>query len=435
MNWLAAIGFILGVVLLLGILSLTANSFKLSAESTRKFAHVFLGIGTLSFPWLFQSVWPVLAIAVVSTCLIVLCRFGSDFLGAALHRVGRPSVGDLCYPGTVALVFFCASGNPFFFYIPILVLALADAAGALIGLRYGKSRYRSGEDYKTLEGSLAVGATTFLAVHVPLLLSEMTTREESLLIALLIAVVAASLEAIATKGLDNLYLPILVFGMLGGLMGYTAEELRLRLLVLTIVFVIGLFSRLRSYLNVVALIMVTLTLFGLWALLSRAAVMPALMTYVTYAVFSPKKPRDRAPEHDLPAVFAVTGPGLVWASLLYSNMATNYWGLHLAFAISSGLIALNSAFNNPSPDKRRHPVVFAWLIGCLAFIAGTLLSGITLWDQPVTLLIALCCLFLAVCTFWFWQFRRALDANCEGRWLRQFSVTFLASMPILFFTS
>ncbi len=71
------------------------------------------------------------------------------FLPAARRRFGRvvddverTTLGELYFPMAVAVVFWLARGqSPLLFCVPMLVLTLADATGALIGLRYGLTRY------------------------------------------------------------------------------------------------------------------------------------------------------------------------------------------------------------------------------------------------------------------------------------------------------
>lgn len=425
--FLHALLFLLATVTLLWALGQAAMHWRLAPEITRKIAHILLGLATLTFPWLFTSPLPVWVIAVTTTALILACRTGPRRWRVALHRVGRSSVGDLCYPASVALIFQLSMGDPLYFCVPILVVALADAAGALVGIRYGFGRFGSGNSRKSLEGSVAVGATTFLAVHVPLLLSQTTTRAESLLIALLMALVIAALEAIARQGLDNLYLPLLAFGMLGGLVGFDSGALGLRLGVLCLIVLVGFTVRLRSYLNVEGLITALLMVFGLWALLSKVAVAPALVTALVYVIFSPKQPGSQPLEHGAASVFAVAGPGLLWAAMIYALPGVSFGGLHLAFALASGLIALNHAFAHRLRFSPCHPVLFGSVIGGLSLLLGALLAGPLPAPSRAFALSVFLGIVVCPALFWAWQFRRPLDHQSEGRWVRQFCVILACS--------
>ncbi len=94
------------------------------------------------------------------------------------------TLAAVLFPGTPAL-------------IGILVAGVADAAAAVVGKRYGRTRYRGG---KSLEGSAA-----FLAVVLPILLLVPVL---SLPAALILALVLTALEAPTLPLADNLYLPV-----------------------------------------------------------------------------------------------------------------------------------------------------------------------------------------------------------------------------------
>ncbi|MFO1448417.1 MAG: hypothetical protein U1F61_09700 [Opitutaceae bacterium] len=55
--------------------------------------------------------------------------------------------------------------------IPVALLTFADAAGAMIGTRWGRHKFATLEGTKSVEGSIAVGVTGMLATMVPLMLA------------------------------------------------------------------------------------------------------------------------------------------------------------------------------------------------------------------------------------------------------------------------
>lgn len=205
-----------GVLLLLPLLILSVRlagqRFALSGEIKRKAIHVGMGLSCLSFPWLFSSwIW-VAALCAASLALLSWVRQREMLAGSpsVLHDIDRRSLGESCFPVAVVAVFALAKGEAWRYVIPILVLTLADAAGALVGVRYGRQKFRVFSGLKTTEGSLLVFLVAFLSVHVPLLLLTETGRAETLLIALVLAILAMLVEAISVRGLDNLVLPVLV---------------------------------------------------------------------------------------------------------------------------------------------------------------------------------------------------------------------------------
>ncbi|KKL56057.1 hypothetical protein LCGC14_2249190 [marine sediment metagenome] len=76
-----------------------------------------------------------------------------------------------------------------------LILTFADASAALIGIFYGRFQYSTSEGAKTLEGSLVFFQTAFLSALIPILLFTTIGRAETLMIALLMALLAMLLDA------------------------------------------------------------------------------------------------------------------------------------------------------------------------------------------------------------------------------------------------
>jgi phytol kinase len=211
----------LGIVLVMGILGALIGGlrwlqrrFTLHPELARKCVHVLMGLVALSFPWIFNSAWPVFVAALLAIAVLGAVRclpYLKSRWGPVLGGVGRDSLGELYFPVAVALVFWLADGDKLLYCVPILVLALADAVGALVGTRYGLSSYTTDEGRKSYEGSLAFFIVAFFAVHIPVLLATETGRADSLLTALTLALLVTLMEALAWRGLDNFFIPLTSF--------------------------------------------------------------------------------------------------------------------------------------------------------------------------------------------------------------------------------
>ena len=176
-----------------------------------------MGLVTLALPWLFVATWPVLLLAAAFTCFLIALRYSPALrrlLGGVIDGVARDSMGEICFPVAAGLVFLLSAGDPLLFCIPMLVLALADAAAALVGARYGTLLYATADGHKSVEGSLAFLVVAFLCSHITLLLFTDTGAAECLAIALAMALLVMLLEAIAWGGLDNLFIPLGAFFLL-----------------------------------------------------------------------------------------------------------------------------------------------------------------------------------------------------------------------------
>ncbi|HEY1348109.1 MAG TPA: hypothetical protein VGF67_00615 [Ktedonobacteraceae bacterium] len=230
--WLGIAVELLLLASLIGGLALYQRQRTLSAELSRKCFHIGGGLSTLTFPWVFASIWPVLLLALITIpALFALksLRICQSNLGAVLYRVERASLGELYFPLSVCLLFVFTATQTLLFMIPVLILTLADPAAAVIGGRYGRLRYTLLKGSKSVEGSLAFFLVAFTCVLVPLLLLAHTAAGQAVLIAILVGLLSTLAEAVAWEGLDNLFIPICAGLLLAGLL-----QLNLPLLLLAL---------------------------------------------------------------------------------------------------------------------------------------------------------------------------------------------------------
>jgi phytol kinase len=209
----------LGILLVMATFAALFSVFSLMApmlhpEVLRKGLHVSMGLTTLSFPWLFDSGWPVILIVLTCTAAFVALHARLPLLkrlGQSLSRIKRVSVGEFCFVAATVIVFFLSSGDPVLYCIPLLLLTLADAAAALVGTAYGRHRYPTMWDYKTIEGSVAFFAVGFLCIAVPLAWFTRATFFDAIAVAVLVALATTVLEAAIGGGFDNLLIPLGAF--------------------------------------------------------------------------------------------------------------------------------------------------------------------------------------------------------------------------------
>jgi len=147
MNVFLAMAALMGsfVLLILG-LAVYRRVASPQPESVRKLLHVISGLLTLSFPFLFTDIWPVLFLTASSATLIAAMKWMRPVrahLGGVVGGEDRSTLGEIYFPIAVAIVFWLSHGkSPLLFCIPIVVLALADATGALIGIQIGRASCR-----------------------------------------------------------------------------------------------------------------------------------------------------------------------------------------------------------------------------------------------------------------------------------------------------
>lgn len=209
------------------------RKYQPDPEWVRKLFHIGMGLFTLSLPWLFADAWPVWVMCGVTMGLLLVLRFSARLqqtFGAVLGDVARCSHGELYFSLGVATLFAFAHNDQIAYGIAILLLTFADAAAALVGTRLGTHRYQSLAGQKSLEGSGAFLFVAVLCIVVPLLVGTSLPLATTLLLSLTLALPLTLLEALAGRGLDNLLLPLVAYGLFTALRTRTNEELSLWLM-------------------------------------------------------------------------------------------------------------------------------------------------------------------------------------------------------------
>ncbi len=311
----AAVAVLAGLLLaLLAVLKVVGPRIGLAPEASRKIAHVGLGLTTLTFPFLFDSVWPVGVLVAMTVGVLMAIRWIPSLrshFGKVVDGVPRQTGGALYFPIAAGLLFIVARGDLIGFGVPILTLTFADAAAALIGVRYGRLRLRKSGEAKTVEGSIAFFAIAFLATHIPVLLLTSVGRLESLLIGVIVGVIVMLMEAVSLWGTDNLLIPFAGYLLLQALLKQSARELGASLAVIILLLTVAFFLRKRRTLSDSAVLAGVLVGFVSWAAGGWEWVVAPLMVFLTYTVFWPRRRLVRQRPHEVIAIVAVSS-GLAW---------------------------------------------------------------------------------------------------------------------------
>ena len=184
-------------------------------EVVRKCFHVGAGLSLLALPFVFDGPAPVVALAVLAVVAFVAVRRVEALrrsVGVVLAGVGRDSAGEMWFAVGAGTLFCIADGDAMAFCVPVLVLALADAAAALVGQRFGSFAIFGGR--KSLEGSAAFFVVALASAHAGLVLFGTVAGPRAVLVALLLASSLAVVEAASGKGIDNLTIPLGGFAVL-----------------------------------------------------------------------------------------------------------------------------------------------------------------------------------------------------------------------------
>jgi phytol kinase len=189
--------------------AMDANAATPATGQKGQFIGLQLGVTllALSFPWLWASRWPVIALlcaALAAASLLRAARRPDPRSANRLHL----SRGEFWLGCGLCLVYLCGAAEPVAYCIAILVLAFADPAAAYVGQRYGRAQRMLSGARKSAAGSLAFFVTALVVVATGLAAGAGLQIGASLGAAALVATVCTAIEAALGDGLDNLFVPL-----------------------------------------------------------------------------------------------------------------------------------------------------------------------------------------------------------------------------------
>jgi len=433
--WLGILLVLASLGLLLGSCYYGCRRFSLSAEVSRKTVHMGMGLICALFPLIFLEAWPVFLLATVAGASLLVVRVLPSLrtsIGASLHGVARSSLGELFFPVAVATVWYISFESPIYYSLSVLVLTLADAFAALIGTRYGQQHYTTAEGHKTWEGSLTFFFAAFLCIHVPLLLMTAIGRAECLLIALLIGLLVTIVEAVAWRGLDNLFIPLCVCILLNVYDDYTALQILMRIVFILSVTLSLFIMRSRTKLDDAAILGASLVTYlsvtaGGWQWVLAPGVL-----FINTFFLGPVKKKVEERVHTIYSTLTVTLPGLFWLLLYYRHgHGELFLCYNLAYMVElTCLFIAQWAFE----DAKRSLAHISVQAGLLSFAMIMIpYAAITFNEVRATeLFLALACALVSGPLFCILQ-PQIRDSPLDlGRYLRQGSIGFaVSSFPFL----
>jgi phytol kinase len=201
-----------GLLVMLGSIEALRRRFDLETEHTRKMAHLLGGIALVSLPWLFTTAVVPAGLAVAFLGVLGVSKWRGWL--PSVHGIQRRSSGAHLFPVAAFTTFVLSDGDPLLYAVPMLILAVSDAAAALVGRRFGRRLYRVSDQTRSLEGSSAFLVTAF-AVTAPALVLGGVSAAVAVPLALVVALLLTGVEAICTGGFDNLVIPLAALFVLG----------------------------------------------------------------------------------------------------------------------------------------------------------------------------------------------------------------------------
>jgi phytol kinase len=197
-------------LVLFGFAEFLYHQKKVKAEITRKIVHIGTGLLTLLFPVFLNSHWQVLFLC--SSFLIILLASLHFRLLPSINGISRVSHGSILFPIAVYacfLLYLYAQKGFVFFYLPVLILSICDPVAALTGKRFPFGKYRINGGNKTIAGSLAFFVTSALVAGLCLYFHQSGHFNIAYMLPsiFLIACTTTAVEAVSTRGTDNITIP------------------------------------------------------------------------------------------------------------------------------------------------------------------------------------------------------------------------------------
>lgn len=346
-EWLMVGAVLAGLFLGLPVIRLLAKKLGSPPEVARKTVHVGMGLSCAAFPLAFDRALPVWVLAGIATIPLLLIRISPKLrqgIGSALHGVARPSYGEILFAPAVATVFAFARGDFLLYVIPILILTIADAAGALGGTRWGTRRYGSGEGFKTVEGSVVFFFTAFLCAFLPLWISGRVDATHAFWIGLILGILAMMAEGLSDRGFDNLVLPLGGLFVLDRLLALEVPSLAGRSVVVILLLILVLVGARWSTLSGGALLGGVLLGYSCAVLADWRFALPLVAVFVCHLATTRKHCLTYQFDHRLDAVLSLAIACLPWVIAANSQAITMPAALAgVSFAMGAQLAILDTA--------------------------------------------------------------------------------------------
>lgn len=204
----AAYGFIFIVV------EVIASRLRPSSEMSRKLSHILAGVAAALLPFVLS--FPQISLLGILFVPAVFISMRSNMF-RSIHGVKRKTYGELYFPLAIAICAFLFPDKLLFIY-GVLVLGISDALASLVGVRYGRKKYKSKTGHKSFAGSTAFFVSTVVIGVALMVAINHIDFVSATIYSVILAAILTFIEAHAHKGLDNLYVPIAASGLLGFIM-------------------------------------------------------------------------------------------------------------------------------------------------------------------------------------------------------------------------
>lgn len=201
--------------LYIGIIIVVAKQFeKMGKEASRKFIHIMLGNWWFIAMCFFTNVWSATLVP-ITFVVINYVSYKRDLI-KVMERDEQDGLGTVYYAIALlilAIISFGIYQKPILGLIPALVMAYGDGLAAVIGKIVKSKTYRVGETTKSIAGSITMFVISIMLIATYFIYKG-TPVGQTIPMALIMSFAVTLIEAVSTKGIDNISVPISVLIMM-----------------------------------------------------------------------------------------------------------------------------------------------------------------------------------------------------------------------------
>ncbi|MEM6335286.1 MAG: DUF92 domain-containing protein [Bacteroidota bacterium] len=211
-----------GLAALVGMAEGMRAWLRWRSETVRRIVHALVGLWVAATPWLFEGPEPILLLAAGFALLNIVAVRRMWFKG--MHAIRRRSWGTVTFPlalmAALFLTWFIDAERTFALTAAFAVMGLADPAASLVGMSLRRPKlYRIGHEVKSWAGTLTFAVVAFAAcwagLQAHVLWHGLGWASEMVLAAsAAVAVTAAIVEGLGTRGWDNFFVVLCVLVVL-----------------------------------------------------------------------------------------------------------------------------------------------------------------------------------------------------------------------------
>lgn len=186
------------------------------SEATRKLSHMLAGVGAALLPFVLTFQQIALLGALFVPAVFISMRSG---LFKSVHKVNRVTYGELYFPLAISACALLFPDRLLFTY-GVLIVGVSDALASLIGLRFGRKKYKAPDGLKSYAGSAAFFIASVIIGTTLILMFINTSFALAATWSIALAAILTIIEARSRKGIDNLLVPLAGSGLLGFLVSF-----------------------------------------------------------------------------------------------------------------------------------------------------------------------------------------------------------------------